>query len=95
MDKTIYLNQLYDFYQDLLTDKQRNYFERYYFDNLSLSEIAEEYGVSRNAVSKQLDIIEKKLSDYEGKLNLSLKKSKVLELVSNDELLYNKINDIL
>ncbi len=95
MDKTIYLNQLYDFYSELLTEKQKDYFERYYFDNLSLSEIAGEFEVSRNAISKQLDIIENKLNDFETKLQLLKKKGLVLDLVKNNNLLYDKINDIL
>ncbi len=95
MNKTIYLNQLYDFYAELLTEKQKDYFERYYFDNLSLSEIAEEFDVSRNAISKQLDIIENKLEDFEKKLQLLDKKKKVMELVKNNNLLYTEINDIL
>ena len=41
MDKEIYLSGLYDYYGELLSDDNRKYFEDYYFDNLSLSEIAE------------------------------------------------------
>ena len=40
MDKNIYLINLYDIYSSLLTEKQQNYFEEYYFDNLSLKEQA-------------------------------------------------------
>ena len=50
MNKTIYYNYLYDYYGSLLTDRQRSYYEDYYFSNLSLSEIAENNNVSRNAV---------------------------------------------
>ena len=46
MEKFVYLNNLYDCYKELLTDKQKMYFEDYYFNNLSLSEIAENYDVS-------------------------------------------------
>ncbi|MDE5547316.1 MAG: DNA-binding protein, partial [Anaeroplasmataceae bacterium] len=45
---------LYDTYGVLLTDKQKNYFERYYFDDLSITEIASNFEVSRNAVFDQL-----------------------------------------
>ena len=61
MEERNYLIILYDFYGELLTDKQRMYFEDYYFNNLSLSEIAENLGVSRNAVHKQLKSSEEKL----------------------------------
>ena len=70
MDKKIYLNNLYDYYGGLFTDKQQEYFEAYYFDDLSLSEIAENNGVSRNAVHGQIKIVEEKLLFYEEKLKL-------------------------
>ena len=41
--KTMRMNYLFDFYQSLLTDKQRNYLEKYYMDDESLSEIAETF----------------------------------------------------
>ena len=57
MEEFIYYNELYDLYGKLLTDKQQEYFENYYFNNLSLSEMAENYGISRNAIHKQLKSI--------------------------------------
>ena len=48
--KTLRMNELFDFYGDLLTAKQRRYIELYYADDLSLGEIAEEFSVSRQAV---------------------------------------------
>ena len=59
MEEFIYYNNLYDFYGNLLTEKQRQYFEDYYFNNLSLQEIAENYNISRNAVYNSLKEIEK------------------------------------
>ena len=74
MEKLVYLNNLYDLYGILLTEKQQTYFEEYYFNNLSYGEISEKYNISRNACFKQLKIIEDKLFDYEKKLKfLSLK----------------------
>lgn len=61
---------LYDVYQDLLTDKQKSYFEEYYFDDLSIGEIAENHTVSRNAVFDQLKRVIGILKDYEAKLKL-------------------------
>ncbi len=84
MDEFIYYNNLYDCYYKLLTDKQRSYFENYYFENLSLSEIASTYHVSRNAVYKQLQITLKKLTEYEEKLGLYSKKKKIEEFISNE-----------
>ena len=44
------MSMLYDFYGDLLTDRQKEFFDLYYNDDLSLSEIAENYGISRQGV---------------------------------------------
>ena len=80
MEDVLYFNELYDLYGDLLTEKQREYFEDYYFNNLSFSEMAEAYDVSRNAIFKQLHITTDKLEEYEAKLGL-LKKKKIIEEV--------------
>ena len=72
MDRKIYFNNLYDYYQDLFTDKQKEYYEAYYFQDLSLAEIAENNGVSRNAVHNQIKIVEEKLEFYESILNIIL-----------------------
>ena len=70
MEDVILYNELYDLYGGLLTDKQREYFEDYYFNNLSFSEMAEDYDVSRNAVFKQVHIVIDKLNEYESILRL-------------------------
>lgn len=97
MDKTVYFNELYDYYQALLTNKQQQYFEDYYFGNLSLSEMAENYGVSRNAIHGQLKLVEKKLEEYEEKLCLLAKRNQVLKLIQGkiDEESIDKITEIL
>ena len=66
----VYINNLYDLYKELLTEKQRNYFEAFYLENMSLSEIADAYNVSRNAIYSQLNLVKESLYDYENKLNL-------------------------
>lgn len=88
MDNVVYFNNLYDLYNSLLTDKQKRYFEDYYFNNLSYGEISNLYGVSRNAVYRELKICCDKLIDLENKLNLYVKKSKIndiIELVNNNK----------
>ncbi len=50
MDKTVRMTMLFDFYGNLLTDKQKEYIDLYYNENLSLSEIAENDGISRQGV---------------------------------------------
>ena len=57
MEEREYIISLYDYYGDLLTEKQQQYFEEYYFENLTMDEISENDSVSKNAVSKQLIII--------------------------------------
>ena len=48
--KTLRMNYLFDFYQSLLTNKQKNYLELFYLQDYSLSEIADTFEVSRQAV---------------------------------------------
>ncbi|MBM6828108.1 YlxM family DNA-binding protein [Anaerotignum lactatifermentans] len=70
MDEILHLTLLYDFYGELLTEKQKQVFELHYQDDLSLTEIGEELSVSRQAVRDQLKRTEKILLDYEQKLGL-------------------------
>ncbi|WP_240542681.1 putative DNA-binding protein [Exiguobacterium qingdaonense] len=64
------MNYLIDFYQALLTPKQRNYMSLYYLDDYSLGEIAEEFEVSRQAVYDNIKRTEAMLEQYEEKLAL-------------------------
>ena len=82
LEKTTRMNFLFDFYQALLTDKQRSYMELYYLDDHSLGEIAESYNVSRQAVYDNIRRTEAMLEEYEEKLNLFekfLQRQQVLE----------------
>ena len=54
MDEILHLTLLYDFYGELLTEKQKQVFDLHYQDDLSLSEIGEELSISRQAVRDQL-----------------------------------------
>ena len=94
MKERLYLISLYDLYGNLLTDKQQLYFEEYYFNNLSLSELSELYEISRSAVSKTLNEVTTKLNNYEDKLNLYNKTQKIIKLVK-DEKTKDKIEDII
>lgn len=82
MEKFVYLNELFDIYGELLTEKQRNYFMDYYFDNLSFGEIADNYKVSRNAIFHQLKLIEEKLNFYEEKLKIYSKKRIIDDIIN-------------
>lgn len=64
------LIRLYDIYKNLLTEKQREYFEYYFYEDLSLSEISELTGVSKSFVGKNLNKITDKLKEYETALSI-------------------------
>ncbi len=100
LQKSIELNNLYDLYQDLLTDKQKDYFESYYFDDYSITEISENKEVSRNAVHDQLKRTTKKLNDLESKLGL-YKKYKQRQIIidkikesTNDSNIINLMDEL-
>ncbi len=86
MDTQIYLSNLYDYYKKLLTDKQQAYFEDYYFDNLTMEEIAENYNVSKNAISKSLIEVKEKLEYYEDSLHLLSNKEKIENVLTKEEI---------
>lgn len=96
MNERIYLSDLYDYYGVLLTEKQQEYFEDYYFHNLTLAEIAENSDVSRNAVHKQLKEVEEKLVIYEEKLQLYKKGKRIKELIKTlDEKVIEEIEEFI
>lgn len=68
--KTNRMNSLLSFYGSLLTDKQQEYLALYYGDDYSLGEIAEDFGVSRQAVYDNIRRSEAALEEYETKLHL-------------------------
>ena len=70
MEKAVYLSLLLDFYGLLLTEKQREYADLYYNENLSLSEIAEDRDISRSAVNDTLKKAIAKLEETESKIKL-------------------------
>jgi len=95
MDK-IYYNNLYDYYGSLFTDKQREYYEDYYFNDLSLAEIAENNGISRNAVHNQLKIVIEKLEFYENNLKLYEKSKKIGKIIDSlDDKIKKEIEELI
>jgi len=74
---------LFDYYGELFTDKQKEYFIDYYFNNLTLQEIADNNGVTRNAVHKNIKDILAKLDYYEEKLKLYSNKQQIDKLLEN------------
>ncbi len=84
--------ELYDTYGSLLTDKQRSYFEDYYFADLSISEIADNYRISRNAVFDQLKRVVQNLEEYEKKLHYVEKCSRIFQLEIPEQLKEELLN---
>lgn len=70
IDEVTKQSLLYDFYGELLTKRQRDVMALYHEENLSLSEIAEEFSISRQGVYDALKNAEKSLTNYEEKLGL-------------------------
>ncbi len=85
LEKTQRINMLIDMYGDLLTDKQNQYLSYYYKEDFSLSEIADEFLVSRNAVFDNLKRAVHTLEKYEDKLQLLKKHEERLALIAQIE----------
>jgi len=97
MEEKIKLSMLLEIYGKLLTQKQYNLLDDYYNKDLSLSEIAENEKITRQAVRDLLKKGEKKLFEYEEKLQV-MKKSiiqeeKIDEILSEIEKIEKKITD--
>lgn len=92
MEEKLKQAYLYDFYGELLNDHQRNVYEDFYFNDLTLSEIAEEEGISRQGVhdlvkrsARALEEYEKKLHLVDKFLNMKSKVEKIQKLVQEEE----------
>ena len=77
---------LFDTYKELLTEKQKEYFILSYFEDFTLSEIASNLSVSRNAVFDQLKKTIAILEDYESKLKMYSKNLNLIEFSNKLEL---------
>ncbi|MFA5527968.1 MAG: putative DNA-binding protein [Peptostreptococcales bacterium] len=86
-NKVIEMSMLYDFYGQLLTDKQRDVMQLHYEDDYSLSEIGEILAISRQAVHDAIKKAEKSLKDYEEKL-------KLLQKFNETIIRYNRIQEL-
>lgn len=74
---------LRSYYGALLTERQNNMLKMHYDEDLSLAEIAEVYGVSRQAVADSLAKGEKSLCDYDQKLGLIAKDKAIIEALNS------------
>lgn len=82
MEKKVMQTYLYDFYGELLTEHQRNIYGDFVLNDLSLSEIAEEAGISRQGVHDLVKRCDKALESYEETLHLLERFLKIKEKIT-------------
>ncbi len=83
MPKELKFVMLLDCYGELLTEKQRSVMELYYFEDLSLSEIGEPLGITRQAVLNLIRRTENILQNYESKLGFARRMKELRTCFSN------------
>ena len=83
MEKNIEISILSQIYKNMLTEKQFEILDEYYNSDFSLSEIAENYNITRQAVRDNIKSGETKLYDLEEKLGLMEKTKKQEEIINN------------
>lgn len=88
--KNLEMSYLMDFYGNLLRDKQREIMQMYYQEDLSLGEIASEYGITRQGVRDNIVRAEKELTNYEASLGLWKKFSRITENLAKIRALVEK-----
>lgn len=106
MAKNLDVIMLYDIYGEMLTEKQRSFINYYYNDDLSLAEIAENEGITRQGVRDSIKRAEAQLYDFEQHLGLKAKfeetrqgleeiaeLTKVIREVNINTVLSREIND--
>ncbi len=100
MEKIVEQTLLYDFYGELLNAHQKQIYEDAVLNDLTLSEIADEHGISRQGVHDLIKRVDKTLNGYESKLHLIEKfmttKEKVHKIneLSNDYIVSKNIDNI-
>ena len=104
MEKIIERNLLFDFYGDLLTERQRNIYQDAVYGDLSLSELADDYGISRQGIHDQIKRCDKALEEYEARLHLIERFEKIKQYskelkskvdASDDEGMKNIVNEYI
>ncbi len=95
LERNLQIISLLDLYGSLLSPHQYLVMENYFYNNLSLSEIAENLKISRQGVKDVIDRAENALKSYEDKLSLNRKASEIMALCSDlseqDKAKLNKI----
>ena len=91
MAKDLQISYLIDFYGDVLTDKQRDVMTQYYNDDLSLAEIAENFGITRQGVRDAIKRGEGILLDLEEKVGFAGRYHSMQEKLAELEQLTNDV----
>lgn len=93
MPKNLEVNTLLDFYGNVLTQKQRDVMQQYYCDDLSLGEISENFGISRQGVRDTVKRAEAVLEDMEQKVGLVKQQQSLHQKLAQLEQLAERIFD--
>lgn len=96
MDR-VELTNLFDIYESLLTDREKEIFKYYYYEDLSLSEIGENLNITRTGVFNTLKKVEEKLTQFEVSLKLIDIKNTLKGLLdeSDIEIIKSKLKKII
>lgn len=96
MDR-VELTNLFDIYESLLTDREKEIFKYYYYEDLSLSEIGENLNITRTGVFNTLKKVEEKLTQFEASLKLMNIKNTLKGLLDEVDIgvIKNKIKKII
>ena len=97
MEKDFEIIELFEIYKGLLTKKQVEIFSAYYYYDLSLSEIAEPDGNSRQSVYSTVNKVKKKLLEFERLLGVAKKDKELTDLANqvSEESISLKIKEII
>ena len=86
MEKYVYYGMLFDIYQGLLKDSNKEIFKWYYDENQTLQVIAENLGVSKSYIGRIVKNTEKKLDELESTLHIYENKNKIKKLLEMNDI---------
>ena len=97
MEEVVIYTKLFDCYGELLTEKEQEVFQDYYFENLSMQEIADNNRVTKSSVHKTLQSAIEKLDLYEKKLGINRKNDILNSILEYDDIekIKNKIKEVI
>ena len=95
MEDIIKLGKLYDFYGELLTDHQKEIYEDLVYNDLSVSEIAQDHGISRQGAHDLIKRINNILSNYEEKLGLVSRFDRIKQQVERNDKLTKEEKELI